>query len=167
MFRLGKESKRSSEIALMIIHKMLLDPCYDHREETLDEFQDFDAQMDIYRQMSLDKHFMNHVKKRSMFRPTNANADLRPNFALEVILVLKSLRPTLPMSSILAKLKHEEAIQKEVDANQAAMKNRLGRNDQDSNFQTSQSESYGTLGSDEDYEYDIEHDVGEQIQGSS
>lgn len=61
---IGKHSKRSSEIALLIIHKMLLDPCYDHREEALDEFQDFTSQMDIYRGMSLDKHYMNHVMKR-------------------------------------------------------------------------------------------------------
>ena len=33
MFDLRKWSKRSSEIALIIIHTMLLDQNYDHREE--------------------------------------------------------------------------------------------------------------------------------------
>ena len=131
MFRLGKESKRSSEIALMIVHKMLLDPYYDHREETLDEFPYFEAKMDVFRQMTLDKHFMNHVKNRCVFRPANANPDRRPNFALDIILVLKSMRPALTMSQILAKMKHEEAIQREVDANKVVMDDRLGRNDND------------------------------------
>ena len=37
-----KWSKRSSEIALMIIHTMLLDPNYNHRDEAQDEFTTFD-----------------------------------------------------------------------------------------------------------------------------
>ena len=98
MFRMSKQSKRSSEIALMIIHKMLLDPCYDHHEETRDEFQGFNSQMQIYPSMSLDKHFMNHAKKRYVYHPESANPDLRPNFALEVILILKSFRTTLPLN---------------------------------------------------------------------
>ena len=147
MFMIGKHSKRSSEIALLIIHKMLLDPCYDHREEALDEFQDFTSQMDIYRGMSLDKHYMNHVMKRFLQYPKNANVDLRPNFALDVILVLKTFRTTLPLNQILAKLKHEQVIEKDIAAHQEAMKSRLNR------LNTSQASS--------DSDYDPEDDSEE------
>lgn len=43
VFDFGRWSKRSSEIALFIIHKMLLDPNYNHREETQDEFTGFSS----------------------------------------------------------------------------------------------------------------------------
>lgn len=95
---IGKHSKRSSEIALMIIHKMLLDKCYDHQEEALEEFKSFSSHDDIYRTMTLEKHYMNHKKQRHIVTPPNSNPELRPNFALEVICVLKSYRTTLPLN---------------------------------------------------------------------
>ena len=152
MFMIGKHSKRSSEIALMIIQKMLLDPCYDHREEALDEFQDFNSQMEIYPSMSLDKHYMNHIKQRYLLRPENANPELRPNFALDIILVLKKYRTTLPLNQILAKTKHEQVIEKDLIAHQATMNSRL----QIDTEQASSDDPYGS----EDYgsEYDNEVD---------
>lgn len=92
MFDIRKWSKRSSEIALIIIHTMLLDPNYDHREEALDEFTSFSSQLEVYPAMDLDKHFNNHGTGRYLVRPPNSNLQLKPNFALEVILVLRSFR---------------------------------------------------------------------------
>ena len=103
-----KWSKRSSEIALIIIHKMLLDPNYNHRDEAQDEFTSFSATLGIYSHMSLDKHFINHVLGRYLVRPPKANSECKPNFAVEVIHVLKSVRKTMPFSEILSKDKYQD-----------------------------------------------------------
>lgn len=109
MFDLRKWSKRSSEIALIIIHTMLLDPNYDHTDEAKDEFTSFSSQMGIYPQMCLDKHFANHILGRYLCRPVGCNVDAKPNFAIEVIQVLKAVRKTMPFSEILSKGdKHRE-----------------------------------------------------------
>ena len=82
---------------------MLLDPHYDHRDEAQDEFTGFSSQMEIYPTMDLDKHFNNHVTGRFLCRPPRCNTKAKPNFALEVIQVLKSIRKTMQFSEILKK----------------------------------------------------------------
>ena len=71
--------------------------------------------------MTLDKHFTNHILSRYMVRPQGANLDNKPNFAIEVIHVLKSVRKTMQFSEILSKDKYLEQIERELDATKAAM----------------------------------------------
>lgn len=127
IFDIRKWSKRSSEISLIIIHKMLLDANYNHREECQDEFTSFSASMEVYPQMSLDKHFMNHVLGRFLTIPYNGNTELKPNFAIEVIHVLKSVRKTMQFSEILSKDKYQPQIERELEATKAAMQSRLNQ----------------------------------------
>ena len=72
--------------------------------------------MEVYKQMSLDKHFINHVKDRYLTRPYGCNTNFKPNFAIEVIHVLKSVRKTMPFSEILAKDKYQAEIERELEA---------------------------------------------------
>jgi len=106
---------------------MLLDTNYDHRDEALDEFTSFSSQMDIYRHMSLDKHFINHVLGRYMTKPQNGNTEHRPNFAIEVIQVLKSVRKTMSLREIISKDKYMAQIEKELEATKSMVQGKLNK----------------------------------------
>ena len=77
--------------------------------------------------MSLDKHFINHQLRRYLCRPPQSNVERKPNHALEVIHVLKSVRKTMQFSEILRKDKYQERIEKELEATKAAMQSRLNQ----------------------------------------
>ena len=83
--------------------------------------------MDIYPSMDLDTHFNNHIKDRHLCRPHRCNVKVKPNFALEVIQVLKSVRKTMPFSEIIKKDKFRYVIEQAIEASKQEMESRLNQ----------------------------------------
>ena len=99
--------------------------------------------------MSLDKHFINHVLGRYLCRPPGSSAETRPNYAVEVIQVLKSVRK-LHFSEILSKDKYVEQIERELEATKAKWQSKLDhlatQQEQDSGYgdEDFDSDEYGS-----------------------
>ena len=86
-----RKSKRSCELALIIIHKMLTDQNYSYLKEAQEDFMGFEA--NIYRGMDLDKHFINFQKKGNVIKQN----DVSCNYALDILWFIKSHQVNRPL----------------------------------------------------------------------
>lgn len=76
VFKMGKKSKRSAELALKILHKMLNDPTYKFRSLAQKVFNRLTV--DQLKIMELGQQYQNHVEGNSRIKTEN-------NVALEMI----------------------------------------------------------------------------------
>ena len=104
-----RKSKRSSELALKIIHRMITDGDYKLRSTVQRTFSGFS--LDVYKQMDLGRHYWNFVNG-------NLRMKAKENVALEIIKFIKQrrLKDIFPLSTIIKKEKYEERINGELAA---------------------------------------------------
>lgn len=102
-----RKSKRSSEMALKIIHRMITDPDYKLRSTVQRTFSGFG--LDDYKRMDLGKHYWNYVNG-------NCRMKLKENIAFEMIKFIKQrrLKDNLPLSEIIKKEKYVLRISEEL-----------------------------------------------------
>ena len=62
-----KKSKRSSEVALIIIHVMLTDPNYKFSKHSQEVFVGLESK--YYRQLDFGKHYNNHIAQNFSWKP--------------------------------------------------------------------------------------------------
>ena len=95
VFAFFKKSKRSSEVALRLVHSMLFDKQYKLRKDCEFEFTGRDA--DTYRAMDLDKHYTN--------AQNGACELLKTNLAVDIIALIKDRRKNLKVEQIISNKK--------------------------------------------------------------
>ena len=118
-FEFGK-SKRSSEIALIIIHRMLTDYNYVHGRKAQDVFICLESS--VISQMDLGKHSKNHINESYILKPPkskDANASKaeysKKNYALEIIQLVLKYKRSYKLSDLLKKEKYVEEIEKALE----------------------------------------------------
>jgi hypothetical protein len=107
-----RKSKRSSEMALRMIWKMLSDPEYKLRATVQRTFSGFS--LESFKLMDLGKHYMNYVQGHNRIKT-------KENVALELVKFIKQrrLKEIFPLSTIIKKEKHEKAIIEDLKALEA------------------------------------------------
>ena len=89
---MGKKSKRSAELALKILHKMLNDPTYKLRSLAQKVFNRLTV--DQLKIMELGQQYQNHVDGNSRIKTEN-------NVALEMIQYIKEEKKRVSISAII------------------------------------------------------------------
>ena len=104
-----RKSKRSAEMALHIIHRMINDPEYKLKATVLRTFSGFS--LEFYKMMDLGKHYWNKVNGHCRMKTTN-------NVPLELIKLIKQrrLKDIFPLSTIITKDKYLERLQQDMPA---------------------------------------------------
>ena len=99
------KSKRSSEMAMIIIWRMLFENDFKYRKKVRDAFVGFDPP-DLFR-MDLGAHFNNANLNQLLIKIPGSI-----NYAFEFIRFLKGRRRSLVLKDIIKKPKHKDLIEK-------------------------------------------------------